>query len=68
MAHSSPRTCFQHALAGLDIKHTPTSAYHSETNGQTELYNGFPIAQLCHYITNHKNNWDRLCAVPNIRL
>ena len=49
---------FQHAMASLNIKHSPTSTYHPQTNGQMERYNSTLIARLRHYVAEHQWNWD----------
>ena len=44
----------------LGTKHLPTSAYHPQTNGQTERYNQTLVNRLRIFTAEHQNDWDRL--------
>ena len=54
--HQLTARYFQHAMASLNIKHSPTSTYHPQTNGQTERYNSTIIARLRHSVAEHQRN------------
>ena len=43
----------------IGVKTVPTTAYHPETNGQTERYNRSLLAMLRHYVGEHQDDWDR---------
>jgi len=49
---------FEYVLAVLGVKRIGITAYHPETNGQTERYNKTLAARLRHYINEHQTNWD----------
>lgn len=49
---------FATLCAFLGTKHLSTTAYHRETNLQTERYNKTIIARLRHYVAEHQKDWD----------
>ena len=42
----------------MGIKKLTTSAYHPQTNGLTERFNGTLIKMLAHYTKSHQRDWD----------
>ena len=42
----------------LGVKHSTTTAYHPQTNGQTERYNRTLVERLRHYVSDHQKSWD----------
>jgi hypothetical protein len=51
---------FQEWCAQRCIKHSPSTAYHPQTDGQTERYNRVVEDYLRHYIDPALDNWDTL--------
>ena len=51
---------FQAMCTLLGTKHLPTTAYHPQTNGQTERYNQTLVNRLRIFVSEHQNDWDRL--------
>ena len=51
---------FQAMCTILGTKHLPTSAYHPQTNGQTERYNQTLVNRLRIFVSEHQDDWDRL--------
>ena len=49
---------FSALCAFLGAKLTTTTAYHPQTNGQTERYNKTIITRLRHYVNDHQTDWD----------
>ena len=46
------------ACALLGVRHYLTTAYHPQTNGQTERFNRTLVARLRHYVEEHQRDWD----------
>jgi transposase InsO family protein len=46
------------ACALLDVKKVSTSAYHPETDGLTERFNGTLTTMLSHYTSENQDDWD----------
>lgn len=44
----------------LGLKHLTTTAYHPQSNGQTERYNQTLATRLRIFTNQHEKNWDRL--------
>lgn len=49
---------------------TTITAYHPQSNGQTERYNETIVARVRHYVEEHQSNWDAafqslMCAYNN---
>ena len=42
----------------LGVKHYLTTAYHPQSNGQTERFNKTLVQRLRHYVEEHQANWD----------
>ena len=42
----------------LNIKISPSSAYHPQTNGQTEIVNGELEEMICGFVNYDRDNWD----------
>lgn len=40
------------------VRHYLTTAYHPETNGQTERFNRTLVQRLRHYLEEHQRDWD----------
>lgn len=49
---------FNAVCVALETKLITTTAYHRQTNGQTEHYNKTILSRLCHYISEHQDDWD----------
>ena len=49
---------FAIVCAALGIRRVPITAYHPQTNGQTERYNKTLAARLRHYVNEHQTDWD----------
>ena len=49
---------FQSVCRILGVRNVFTTAYHPETNGQTERYNRSLLAMLRHYVSEHQDDWD----------
>lgn len=49
---------FEYVSVVLGIDHLRTTAYHPETNGQSERYNRTLVTRLSHYVSEHQNDWD----------
>jgi len=50
---------FMGAVCGiLGVKQLTTTAYHPQTNGQTERYNKTIVARLRHYVAENQADWD----------
>lgn len=49
---------FEHLCAILGVKRVPITAYHAQTNGQTERYNQTLERRLRHYVNDHQDDWD----------
>lgn len=48
------------AICGfLGVKQLTTTAYHPQTNGQTELYKKVIVSRLRHYIDENQSDWDK---------
>ena len=56
--HQFTARYFQHAMAKLNIKLSPTSTYHPQVNRQTERYNSTLISRLRHYVTENQRDCD----------
>lgn len=42
----------------MGLNQVTTTAYHPQTNGQTERYNKTIVARLRHYVAEHQSDWD----------
>ena len=50
---------FQCVCDILGVTNLFTSAYHPQTNGQTERYNRTIVSMLRNYVNEHQNDWDK---------
>ena len=57
---------FRSVCEELGVTNLFTSAYHPQTNGQTERYNRTIVAMLRNYLNEHRNDW--WCRSVNVRL
>ncbi|CDF32406.1 unnamed protein product [Chondrus crispus] len=49
---------FRSVCEVLGVTNLFNSAYHPQTNGQTERYNRTIVAMLRNYVNEHQNDWD----------
>lgn len=49
---------FKAACVTMGTQLMTTTTYHPHTNGRKEGYNMTIIDRLCHYVSNHENDWD----------
>ncbi len=49
---------FEFVCAVIDIKRIAITAYHAQTNGQTERYNQTLERRIRHYVNEHQDDWD----------
>ncbi|CDF38169.1 unnamed protein product [Chondrus crispus] len=49
---------FDAVCALLGVRHYLTTAYHPQTNGQTERFNRTLVQRLRHYVAEHQRDWD----------
>ena len=49
---------FEFICAVIGIKRLAITAYHAQTNGQTERYNQTLEKRLRHYVNEHQDDWD----------
>lgn len=49
---------FRYVCAILGIRRIPITAYHPQSNGQTERYDKSVAARLRHYVPDHQTKWD----------
>lgn len=50
--------CFETLCTYPATKHSTTTAYHLQSNGQAKQYNKTIIDRLRHYVANHQREWD----------
>ena len=50
---------FQAVCSSLGVKNLFTTAYHPQTNGQSERFNRTLISRLKHYVAEHQRDWDQ---------
>lgn len=53
---------FQSVCKLLGLRNDYTSAYHPQTNGQTERYNRTVLEMLRSYVNEHQSDWDRYAS------
>jgi hypothetical protein len=51
---------FREVVEALQIQHGFSTAYHPQTDGQTENVNGVVEDYLRHYVNTHQNNWEAM--------
>ena len=49
---------FEAVCALLGVRHFMTTAYHPQTNGQTERFNRTILDRLRHYVAENQTDWD----------
>ena len=49
---------FDAVCALLGVRHYLTTAYHPQSNGQTERFNRTLVQRLRHYVEEHQRDWD----------
>ena len=49
---------FDAVCALLGLRHYLTTAYHPQSNGQTERFNRTLVQRLRHYVEGHQRDWD----------
>lgn len=50
---------FEFLCATIGVKRVAITAYHAQSNGQTERYNQTLERRLRHFINEHQDDWDR---------
>jgi hypothetical protein len=53
-------TFYREVMARLNIQHGFSTAYHPQTDGQTENVNAVVEDYLRHYVNTHQNNWESM--------
>jgi hypothetical protein len=48
----------QEVMRLLGVTHTPSTAYHPQTDGLTERFNATLASMLSNYVNTYQNNWD----------
>lgn len=49
---------FENLSLDLNVKQSATNAYHPQTNGEVERYYETLAARFCHYMAEHREDWD----------